>query len=175
MRPPTDPGTCPGCGLELPQLHTPTPTDLGASAACWALYSQLLVHEYSLAVSRRVHRLTLSAYAAQHPATSAHQPINQMSLHLIELCLLLDHSRPAHQATKLLATVLEQPAGLRWLEPPMPNGTVTVSDVLAARTRDAHELVVERWARSVWNAWRPHHATVRAWIERGLGTAHIPQ
>jgi Family of unknown function (DUF5946) len=153
----------------------PHPGRPHASAACWALYGQLLVREYSLAVSRRVHRLTVSAYVAQHPATSPRQPIKHMSLHLIELCLLVDHSTPDHQATKLLATILETPPDLRWLEPPAPNGTVTVSDVLAARTRDAHRLIVERWARSVWNAWSPHHATLRAWIERSLGSAHVPQ
>jgi hypothetical protein len=175
MRTPADLDTCPGCGLEFPQLDAPTPANLGASAACWALYGRLLVREYTLAVSRRAHRLTVSAYAVQHPATSVHQPIEHMSLHLIELCLLLEHGTIAQQAPKLLATALGPPADLHWLQPPVPNGTITISNVLAAPTRDEQKLVVERWAWNVWNAWNPHHPTVRGWIGRGLGTAHMPQ
>lgn len=171
---PSNPGTCPGCGLQLPQIDASAPA--GASAACWALYGRLLVREYGLAVSRRVHQLTVSAYAVQHPAGRRHHPIESVSTHLIELCLLLEHGTSAHQAMKLLAKLPGQPAGERRLEPPVPNGTVTVSDVLAAPAqRDQIKLVVERWARNVWDAWRPHHATVQAWTERGLRRTRSPQ
>jgi hypothetical protein len=30
----------------------------------------------------------------------------------------------------------------------------------------AHAASVEAWARDVWEAWRPHHETVRGWLDR---------
>ncbi len=37
LKMPADAGTCPGRGLQLPELDAPTPADVGASPACWAL------------------------------------------------------------------------------------------------------------------------------------------
>jgi len=54
---------------------------------------------------------------------------------------------------------------LTWLEPPRPNGTLTVADVLAA---DDHRAAVRAWARDVWDAWSAHHATVESWLEHAL-------
>lgn len=173
MRASANLGTCSGCGLERPDLDAPAPTDLAASAACWALYGQLLVRQYSLAVSRRVRRSTVAAYAVQHPARSTPQSIESVSLHLIELCLLLEHRTSAQQTTKLLASALERRPGFRWLEPPAPNGTVTVAEVLAAPHNEYNQ-VVECWARNVWNAWKAYHPTVRDWTERSLNRAGHP-
>lgn len=47
-------------------------------------------------------------------------------------------------------------------------GQITVADVLDVRTPVEHERMVDAWARDVWAAWEPRHATIRAWIERGL-------
>ena len=58
---------CPGCGLELPQRDGPVHPYIGASAACWSLYGEVLTREYGDASYRSAHRLTLDAYAVQHP------------------------------------------------------------------------------------------------------------
>jgi hypothetical protein len=41
---------------------------------------------------------------------------------------------------------------------------VTVKDVLAAQTAEAHMRAVEGWAQAVWGSWEQHHATVREWL-----------
>jgi hypothetical protein len=58
---------------------------------------------------------------------------------------------------------------LGWLEPPAPNGTINVSDVVAARTPAEHARLVECWARDVWSSWAPHHAQVRRWFDASAG------
>jgi hypothetical protein len=156
---------CPGCCCELPELDAPTPAHIGASPACWALYGRLLVYEYSQAPSPRLHRLTVDAYAVQHPGAPRHRSGWSLGLHLMGLCLLLERGASALQATKLLAQMLERPHSFRSLEPPVPNGAITVSDVLAARSPDEHARLVEQWATRVWDAWAPHHAAVRGWID----------
>jgi Family of unknown function (DUF5946) len=162
---PADLRACPGCGLELPELDAPTPANVGASAACWALYGRLLVYEYSQAPSARHHRLTVDTYAVQHPGRPEHGSNRSQALHLIGLCLLLEQRASARQTTKLLAQVLEHRPSFRWLEPPVPNGTITVSDVVAPRNPDDHARRIEQWASRVWSSWAPHHASVRGWIE----------
>jgi hypothetical protein len=82
---------------------------------------------------------------------------------------VLERGASAQQTTTLLAGMLERAPAFRSLEPPVPNGTINVSDVAAARTAGEHARLVERWARDVWSSWAPHHATVRRWIDASPG------
>jgi hypothetical protein len=156
---------CPGCGLQLPALDAPRDPHLGASPACWALYGRLLIRHYGDAASSRVHRLTVDAYAAQHPGSPDRCSIRALCLHLIGLCLLLERGASAHQTPELPARVLEHAPALCWLAPPTLNQTLTVSDVVAAGTPRERAQLVEHWAGNVWAAWALHHQTVRAWID----------
>ena len=56
----------------------------------------------------------------------------------------------------LMQRILAAGPALEWLEPPSPNGAVTVRDVLASRDLAEHKAAVERWAADVWQAWEPH-------------------
>jgi hypothetical protein len=164
-----NPAACPGCGLELPALDAPAPAHLGVSPACWALYGRLLVREYGDLADGLVHRLTVATYAAQHPGIPQQRSLGSTAPQLIALCLVLERGASAQQTTTLLAGILEPPPAFRSLEPPVPNGTINVSDVAAARTPDEHARLVQRWARDVWSSWAPHHATVRRWIDASPG------
>jgi Family of unknown function (DUF5946) len=169
---PADAGTCPGCGLKLPELDAPTPADVGASPACWALYGRLLVCQYSQALHPRLHRLTVDTYAVQHPDVRNHRSFSSLEPHLIALCLLLERGASPRRTNELLAQILERPPSCCRLEAPTPNGTFTVLDVVAARNPDEHDRLVEQWATSVWDAWKPHHAIVRSWID-GSGSRRV--
>ena len=171
---PADAGTCPGCGLELPDRDAPTPADVGASPACWALYGRLLVSQYSQALHPRLHRLTVDTYAVQHPDARDHRSFSSLGPHLIALCLLLERGASPQRTNELLAQILERPPSCSRLEAPTPNGTITVLDVVTARNPDEHDRIVEGWATSVWSAWEPHHATVRSWID-GSGSRRVPE
>lgn len=47
-----------------------------------------------------------------------------------------------------------------YLIPPMSLGTITVKNLIEARSPDEHGEKVWAWARSVWNAWTPQHHLV---------------
>jgi uncharacterized protein DUF5946 len=159
---------CPGCGLELPRYDGPTHAYIGASPACWALYGELLAREYGELRYPPSHRLTVDVYAVQHPGAPERRAIQSVAVHLIALCLVLERGVATVTVRDLMQRVLARPSALEWLEPPAPNGTITVRDVLASRDLAEHAANVERWARDVWDAWSPHHARVRGWIEAGL-------
>jgi hypothetical protein len=69
---------------------------------------------------------------------------------------------------ELMDRILRAGPALEWLEPPAPNGSVTVRDVLASRDLAEHAAAVERWARDVWTAWSPHHDRVRGWLDSSM-------
>ncbi len=90
--------------------------------------------------------------------------MQSVCIHLMRLCLLLERDADPPAAARMMARILERRPALRWLEPPLPNGTVTVADIAAATDTESHRLAVERWSADLWQAWAAHHATVRQWL-----------
>lgn len=154
---------CPGCGAVFPLIEGPTHRYIGASAGCWAIFGEVLAREYEDVGYWRVHRLTVDAYAAQHPGVPSPQSIRSVAIHLLGLYVSIEQGASLGQVGK----VLERAAGRRteyiWLPPPASPGDVTVLDVHAAADAEEHADRVWRWAKSVWEAWAAHHATIRMW------------
>ncbi len=65
-------------------------------------------------------------------------------------------------AIRAIGSILEHKHEFIWLEPPIPNGQMTVVDVAAAQNLAEHKRLVEEWARDVWAAWSAYHNLVRA-------------
>ena len=154
---------CAGCGALVPDVEGPTHRYIGASPGCWRLYGEVLEKEYAdYQRFAPVHRLTVDAYAAQHPGTPSPRSVGSVGVHLVRLHLQLERGLPHDRAN---AAMLEVSSRLKedfvWLDPPAHPGEVTVVDVLKARDPEEHMGRVRRWARSVWEAWAPHHEAVR--------------
>jgi hypothetical protein len=162
---------CPGCGVDLPDYDGPTHPYIGANAACWALYGELLAHEYAELGYPECHRLTVDAYAAQHPGRREPRSIQSVGTHLTGLYLVLERGLDGRTATAQKNRVLATQPRFMWLNPPSTAGAITVQDVLEMRRATPHCDAVEAWARSVWQAWELHHETVREWVERALERA----
>jgi len=138
-----------------------------SSPACWAAYGEVLAREYSDPAYFQVHRLSVDAYAVQHPGHPNPQAIQSVAVHLIRLCLLLERGLPMERANAAMLKASEREELYVWLEPPASRGSVTVAEVLEAQGVEAHMAAVRRWAESAWAAWSPHHATVRSWLPAG--------
>lgn len=138
-----------------------------SSPACWAAYGEVLAREYSDQAYFAVHRLSVDAYAAQHPGRPSPQTIQSVAVHLVRLCLLLERGLPMERANDAMLKASEREALYVWLEPPISRGSVTVTDVVSAVGVDAHMVAVRRWAESTWQAWVTHHATIRGWLPKG--------
>ena len=159
---------CPGCGVVLPEYNGPTHPYIGANAACWALYGELLAHEYAELGYPECHRLTVDAYAVQHPGRRERRSIQSVGTHLSGLYLVLERGCDGPAATALKNQVVAAKPGFVWLNPPRPEEALTVQDVIEMRNEMSHCDAVEAWARSVWDAWQLHHQTVRDWVEGAL-------
>lgn len=154
--------SCLGCGGRFAACDGPTHRYMRSSAACWRHFGRVLAREYSEPAWMAAHRLTVDAYAVQHPGDPSPQTAQSVAIHLMSLHAVLDRGLTHAAARDLIV----QSSGQRrydWLDPPAERGTVTVADVSLDADAAAHLAQVERWAASAWSAWRVHHAQIEAW------------
>ena len=136
-----------------------------SSPGCWAVYGEVLAREYGDAAYFLVHRLTVDAYATQHPGQPSPRSIQSVAIHLVSLCLTFEHHLPAELATAAMQAAAKGKAAFRWLEPPLVRGRITAADVHRAGSVKEHSQTVWTWAEDVWAAWSAHHGTIRAWAK----------
>lgn len=156
---------CPGCKLALPAHPGTAHPDFGASPSCWALYGEVLAREYASPTLMQVHRLTVDAYAVQHPGTLERRAIQSVWVHLASLHLMLERGLSPDFARRVIGKLTEEARALAWLDLPADLGAVTVADVAGADA-SAHAQAVHHWADAVWQAWRPHHRAVATIADR---------
>jgi hypothetical protein len=145
---------CYGCGALVDDIHGEPHKYIGATQGCWNLYGIILAKEYcEYQYPETIHRLTVDTYSVQHPGKPCRQSIQSVNMHLLSLYLILEKNMNGKIATRALGNILSKKMKFEWLEPPIPNGTKTVIDVLLAKDYTEHEEKVIEWARNVWNCW----------------------
>lgn len=123
-----------------------------STAGCWSSYSDLLAREYENPVLfGSVHRLTVDAYALQHPGdVSDRRAIQSVWVHYAALHLAFEHKRPLAD----IPPVMQKLAGGYF--PPLPTipayFAVTHVDVIAGPVEN-HAALVRDWAHCAYDAW----------------------
>jgi hypothetical protein len=152
--------TCPDCNCKLAPVTSSKHPYLGGSASCWSLFNLILAREYSSpALMKSVHRLTVDAYAAQHPGRPERRTIQSVWVHLAGLHLTLERGLAPEFALQVIGLLTKRTDALVWLEPSPFLGPVTVQNMIHIPAAE-HEEAVRRWARSVWDAWAAHHTAI---------------
>ncbi len=165
---------CPGCGAPLPPLDGPTHRYIGASPACWALYTALGAGEPPLAPAP-MNELLVDAYDAQHPGVPSPQAIQSVAVHLLTLHGVFAHGVSVERALWLRLEALQERTGSRrgrysWLEPPDLAGTPTVAEIVREPTPEARSAAAARYVEAVYRAWASAHgATIAAWYATFVG------
>ena len=155
---------CAGCGAVLPASAVPTHAYLGASSGCWAKFGEILAKEFGDRRFAAAHRLTVDAYAVQHPGTPERRTIQSVAVHLIGLYAALERGFDDARATALIKKAANRSDSFFWLTPPASLGAMTVLDIAAAGDNpDEHVRLVTAWASGAWAAWAPHHDLIRLW------------
>lgn len=154
---------CPGCGAEFAAFDGPVHEYMESSPGCWRAFGEVLAREYGDRDLFAVHRLTVDAYAVQHPGGDSRQAIQSVGVHLVRLCLFLEQGLNPEDANAAMLRVGETKASMFKLPRPQSLGPVTVADVLATDSKEAHARVVRQWATSAWQAWEASHEVIRRW------------
>ena len=105
--------------------------------------------------------LAVDAYMAQHPGAPGRQSSQSVWVHLVGLCLVVEHGFDVVASARAKARLATPGAAFDWLVPPASLGPLTVLDILEAHGGDQGAAAVRGWAESVWAAWSRHHAAVR--------------
>ena len=149
---------CYGCGALVENVDGKPHPYIGATQGCWDLYGQILAKEYGeFQYPELTHRLSVDTYAIQHPGVPSRKSIQSVNIHLISLYYIFKHNYSGKQATKKMSELLAKEPKFERLDPPHPNGKLTVIDVLTAKDKDEHIEKVREWAASVWNCWYTKH------------------
>ncbi len=133
----------------------------GAIPGCYAAFTELVGRQMSDPRMGYAHMLATDVYMAQHPGSPGRQASQSVWVHLVGLCVILEHDFDVVAGARVKAAVAAPGAEFPWLEPPESLGPLTVLDALAASTPEEMTAVVQTWARSVWTAWSLHHEAVR--------------
>ena len=145
------PVACRGCGGLFEPLEGATHPYMLSSPGCWAAYGDVLARECAdPALFVACHRLTVDAYAVQHPGSPTdRRAVQSVWLHFAALDAMFSYGA-SHDAARAL---------LQWLAgreafpalPDMPAMPLTVRDIDAGD----HARSVERWAQSAHAALAP--------------------
>ncbi|HUI93429.1 MAG TPA: DUF5946 family protein [Chitinivibrionales bacterium] len=161
---------CIGCRALVPDIDGPTfRYPHSSSAGCWKLYGEILEKEFSIYKYPSFHRLTLDAYAVQHPGDQTPQTTQSVNVHLAALHMVLVKKMEYKRVTRLMDALIRKNKGtFEWLDPPENRGAITVVGVVKAATFEEHKKLVEDWAESVYHAWVNYHATIDRLVETVL-------
>lgn len=108
--------------------------------------------------------LAVDAYAVQHPGLTDRQSIQSVGVHLVRLCLFLEHGLSAENANDAMLEAGKDKKSFTYLEPPLNLGAITAADVADAQSQNEHKVIVRKWAQSAWNAWSDYQDTIRLWL-----------
>jgi len=147
---------CISCGGEFPDIDGPVHRYMNSSPGCWAVYGEILAREYSDPTYFEVHRLTVDAYAVQHPGSTDRQSIQSVGVHLIRLCLFLEHGLTPENANDAMLEAGKYKHSFTWLVAPASLGSITAANVVKVKTVEEHKAIIRAWAQSTWDAWEMH-------------------
>lgn len=142
---------CEGCGLEI----------ANGTDGCQELFDTFRVRELNeLASGYRSTRLTIDVYSLQHPERYC-VSAKSLAAHLTGVAWALDHGG-GERGLQVLQ---------RCAKPPLPaeRGQLTIAGLAAASDPDDYMVRLDRWARSVWEAYAPLHQMASDWIAAAVG------
>jgi len=153
---------CPGCGLATAPFDGPVHHYMTSSPYCWNLFGKILAREYQDPSYMVHHRLSVDAFALQHPGTKNPQAAQSVNIHLLSLHLIFSKEMAIPKVMTFMqaySNVRKGDAGcFGWLTPPKIRGNLRVNDILTAESSKAHGMIVRNWAQEVYEAWQAHHA-----------------
>ena len=110
-------------------------------------------------------RLAVDCYACQHDRYILSG--RSLAAHLTGLAVALEHDN-ADRVNERVQRWLSRTRHVEKPAVPRFRGEITIADVVGAAPEQYPD-ALQRWARSVWDAWREHHALAREWIAASGG------
>src|SRR5260221_6075510 len=105
----------------------------------------------------------IDAYCCQHEPYIRSD--KSFAAHLVGLCLAMEHGQTGPPVSILISRWLNGrgPQDVSKPSCPIPRASITIGDVAQAGSSAELQVLVKRFAESVWAAWNGEHGTVRRW------------
>lgn len=110
----------------------------------------------------------VDAYAAE-TADAETKPI-RLVFALIGLFLYLERKYSGAMVQKAHTALAKVRKTWPSLALPVDRGAIGIRDVMAAPAGPERDAMIERWCRSVWQAFEDHHDIIRSLASQGSGT-----
>jgi hypothetical protein len=153
---------CPGCGLQQPREDEPTHRYMTSSAACWRAFGELLATCYGDENRLSFRQLIVGAYAAQHPGEGQREQVQSVGIHLMTLCMFLEHDVDPSLGSDLHQRMIRRPAFHR-LTPSNVSDVNVLHVPLGSSAVEARARAYQ-WGQAVWDLYSADHDTLRAWL-----------
>jgi hypothetical protein len=153
---------CVGCGALFEPEDGPVHSYMESSPACWAAFGRILAAEYSHPELMAVHRLSVDAFAVQHPGGTSRRAIQSVGLHLARLYAQLERNLSPAEANDFMLRAAARKAELPPLPPP-PGFAVTTADISPVAGTAEHAQAVRHWAQSAWLSYAHAHQLIEDW------------
>jgi len=143
---------CLGCGGLFDAFDGPVHPYMASSPACWHTYGLILAREYNdTSLFGTAHRLTVDAYALQHPGDPGDRRANQsVHLHYVSLYMIFENGAPHNMATKALSILAKTNFPKLPAAPKSFNYTAADFDLSSSEN---HQQSALEWANSAFEAW----------------------
>lgn len=151
---------CFACGGTFEAVDGPVHEYMLSTPGCWAAYGELLAREYeNPALFGAAHRLTVDAYALQHPGDPGdRRAMQSVWVHFVALHLVLEGDRSTGRVPAIMQRLAAR-KDFPMLPDPPRDFAVTHADVLARPSAD-HVVAVRDWAACAYRAWQPLRSEV---------------
>ena len=154
---------CPGCGGMFIDSDGPVHRYMICSAGCWRGFGEILAGDYLSPERLSIHQIVVDAYAAQHPGDgSLPQQVQSVGLHLMTLCLFLEHGTDPALGSALHRKMVGRPTFNRLLR--CGAGELTWRHIPQGSDSGEPRDAAYSWADSVWGTYRDSQPTVRTWL-----------
>lgn len=144
---------CQDCGAVVTQ----------GKVGCLKMFEEILAKEFSDYRYGKIHRLTVDAYALQHPDAYMRSG-KSFAAHLTGMCAALEYEDTVALNQAVQKWLSKNPKIDKPAQLPKDRGKLTIAYIHSACDADEHTRRVREWAQDVWDAWSEHHNLARQLI-----------
>jgi hypothetical protein len=132
------------------------------SPGCWRVFGELVAADYSSAERMTFHQVIVDAYAAQHPGSGDRRQVQSVGLHLMTLCLFLEHDVDPALGPTLHRRMIDRAVFTPLLR--TGPGELTAAHVPTDGPVGLTRRAAYEWANAVWATYEPAQLTVMEWL-----------
>jgi hypothetical protein len=111
------------------------------------------------------HQLSVDAYAVSHSGDGSRQAIQSVAIHLMTLCLFIEHNTDPVHGPRLHRLMVERPA-FSSLATPDFLGRMNVLSMTLGASDELARAEAWAWTRDAWEAHTANHDAVRSWLRQ---------